>query len=68
MTSNTVETSGSFRAVSLADRLVSVQPIEGPIGLAFALRKIYSSDEEWAKQKKEWHMEEIKNAGNDYEI
>lgn len=68
MTSDTVETSGSFRAVSLADRLVSVQPIEGPIGLAYALRRIYSSDEEWAKQKKEWHMEEIKNAGKDYEI
>ena len=68
MTSDTVETSGSFKAVSLADRLVSVQPIEGPIGLAYALRRIYSSDEEWAKQKKEWHMEEIKNAGNDYEI
>ena len=68
MTSNTVETSGSFRAVSLADRLVSVQPIEGPIGLAYALRRIYSSDEEWAKQKKEWHMQEIKEAGNDYEI
>ncbi len=68
MTSNTVETSGSFRATALADQLVSVQPIEGPIGLAHALRRIYSSEEEWAKQKKEWHMEEIKNAGNDYEI
>lgn len=67
-TSNTVETSGSFKAVSLADRLVSVQPIEGPIGLTYALRRIYSSDEEWAKQKKEWHMEEIKEAGKDYEI
>lgn len=68
MTSDTVETSGSFRAVALADRLVSIQPIEGPIGLAYALRRIYSSDEEWAKQKKRWHMEEIKEAGNDYEI
>jgi hypothetical protein len=54
--------------MALADQLVSVQPIEGPVGLAYALRRIYSSEEEWAKQKKEWHIEEIKNAGNDYEI
>lgn len=73
-TSDTVETSGSFRAVSLADRLVSVKPIKGPVGLAYAIRRVYSSDdaydfdEEWAKQKKQWHMEEIKEAGKDYEI
>lgn len=68
MKSNTVGTSGNFKAVSLADQLVSVQPMEGPVGLAYALKRIYSSDEEWAKQKKEWHMDEIKNAGKDYEI
>lgn len=73
-TSNTAATTGSFKAVSLADRLVSVKPIKGPVGLAYALRRVYASDdaydfdEVWAKQKKEWHMEEIKNAGKDYEI
>lgn len=74
MTSNTVETSGSFRAVPLADQLVSVKPIKGPIGIADALRQIYSGHDEfdfervWTEQKKQWHMEEIKEAGNDYEI
>ena len=72
MTSNTAETSGSFRAVPLADQLVSVKPIKGPVGLAWAIRRVYSTDDEyeqaWAEQKKEWHMEEIKEAGNDYEI
>lgn len=72
MTSDTVETSGSFKATTLADRLVSVKPIKGPIGLAWAIRRVYSTDDEyeqaWAEQKKEWHMEEIKEAGNDYEI
>ena len=72
MTSNTAETSGSFRAVPLADQLVSVKPIKGPVGLAWAIRRIYSTDDEyeqaWAEQKKQWHMEEIKEAGNDYEI
>lgn len=74
MTSNTAETSGSFRAVPLADQLVSVKPIKGPVELSYALRRIYSNDdefdfdEEWAKQKKRWHMDEIKEAGNDYEI
>lgn len=66
--SSTAATSGSFRALSLADQLVSVEPIQGPVGLAWALRKIYSTEEDWAKQKKEWHMEEIKEAGKDYEI
>lgn len=68
MKSNTAGTSGSYKAVSLADKLVSVEPIQGPVALSWALRKLYSTEEEWAKQKKEWHMEEIKNAGNDYEI
>lgn len=72
MTSNTAETSGSFKAVPLADQLVSVKPIKGPIGLAWAIRRVYSTDDEyeqaWAEQKKQWHMEEIKEAGNDYEI
>ena len=72
MTSNTVETSGSFRATALADQLVSVKPVKGPVGLAWAIRRIYSTVDEyeqaWAEQKKQWHMEEIKEAGNDYEI
>lgn len=72
MTSNTAETSGSFRAAPLADQLVSVKPIKGPVGLAWAIRRVYSTDDEyeqaWAEQKKQWHMEEIKEAGNDYEI
>ena len=72
MTSNTAETSGSFRAVSLADQLVSVKPIKGPVGLAWAIRRVYSTDDEyeqaWAEQKKQWRMDEIKEAGNDYEI
>ena len=72
MTSSTAATSGNFRAVPLADQLVSVKPTKGPIGLAWALRRIYSTDDEyeqaWAEQKKQWHMEEIKEAGNDYEI
>ena len=72
MTSNTVETSGSFKAVPLADQLVSVKPIKGPVGLAWAIRRVYSTDDEyeqaWAEQKKQWRMEEIKEAGNDYEI
>lgn len=72
MTSDTVETSGSFRATALADQLVSVQPIKGPVGLAWAIRRVYSTEDEyeqaWAEQKKQWHMEEIKEAGNDYEI
>lgn len=72
MTSNTAETSGSFKAVPLADQLVSVKPIKGPVGLAWAIRRVYSTDDEyeqaWAEQKKQWHMEEIKEAGNDYEI
>jgi hypothetical protein len=67
-----VETSGSFRATALADQLVSVKPIKGPVGLAWAIRRVYSTDDEyeqaWAEQKKQWHMDEIKNAGNDYEI
>lgn len=70
MTSNTAETSGSFKAVPLAD--VRVKPIKGPVGLAWAIRRVYSTDDEyeqaWAEQKKQWHMEEIKEAGNDYEI
>lgn len=58
MTSDTVETSGSFRAVALADRLVSIQPTKGLVGLAYAIRRVYASDdaydfeEVWAKQKK----------------
>lgn len=72
MTSNTAETSGSFKAVPLADQLVSVKPIKGPVGLAWAIRRVYSTDDEYkqaqAEQKKHWHMEEIKEAGNDYEI
>lgn len=74
MTSNTVETSGSFRAVPLADQLVSVKPIKGPIEIAPALRQIYSGHDEfdfelaWTEQKKQWRMDEIKEAGNDYEI
>lgn len=74
MTSNTVETSGSFRAVPLADQLVSVKPIKGPIEIADALRRIYSGHDEfdfeqvWTEQKKQRHMEEIKEAGNGYEI
>ena len=71
-TSNTAETSGSFKAVPLADQLVSVKPIKGPVGLAWAIRRVYSTDDEyeqaWAEQKKQWRMEEIKEAGNDYEI
>ena len=42
MTSNTTETSGNFRAVPLADQLVGVKPIKGPIEMALALRQIYS--------------------------
>lgn len=72
MTSNTVETSGSFKATALADRLVSVKQIEGPVGLAWAIRRVYSTDDEyeqaWAEAKKLWHMKEIEEACNDYEI
>ena len=74
MKSNTVATSGNFRAVPLAEQLVSVKPITGPIGIADTLRQIYSGHDEfdfervWTEQKKQWHMEEIKEAGNDYEI
>ena len=72
MKSNTVATSGNFRAVPLADQLMSVKPTEGPIGLAYLLRWIYPSDEEFeralAEHKKQRHMNEIKEAGNDYEI
>lgn len=73
MTSNTTETSGNYRAVPLADQLVSVKLIKDPIELGYALRRIYSNyvyefDEECAKQKKRRHMDEIKEAGNDYEI
>ena len=56
MKSNTAVTSGSFRAVPMADQLMSVYP----------------SDEEFeralAEHKKQRHMNEIKEAGNDYEI
>lgn len=72
MKSNTAATSGSFRAVPLADQLVSVKPIKGPGEIVDALRAIYSTfdkyEQAWAEQKKQWHMEEIKEAGNDYEI
>ena len=72
MKSNTAATSGNFRAVPMADQLVSVKPIKGPVEIADSLRTIYSSYDEfvhaWAEQKKQWHMEEIKEAGNDYEI
>lgn len=72
MTSNTTETSGNFRAVPLADQLVGVKPIKGPIEIAWALRRIYSTyDErvqELAEYKKQRRMDEIKEAGNDYEI
>lgn len=69
MTSNTVETSNNFRAVPLADQLVSVKPIKGPIETTLALRRIYSTyDEFLAEYKKQRHMNEIKEAGNDYEI
>ena len=73
MKSNTVVTSGSFRAVPMADQLMSVKPTEGPIELAYLLRWIiYSSDEEFervlAEHEKQRHMNEIKEAGNDYEI
>lgn len=43
MKSNTAATSGNFRAVPLADQLVSVKPIKGPVGIADALRAIYST-------------------------
>lgn len=72
MTSNTPGTPGNSRAVPLADQLVSVKPIKGPVGLAVAIRKVYSSQDEfdqWMKeQRKSWHMNAIKEAGNDYEI
>lgn len=72
MKSNTLVTSGSFRAVSLAEQLMSVKPTEGPIGLPYLLQWIYPSDEECeralAEHKKQRHTNEIKEAGNDYEI
>lgn len=72
MTSNTVETSGSFRAVPLADQLVCMKLIKGPIEMALALRRIYSIhdklEQELAEYKKKRRMDEIKEAGNDYEI
>lgn len=71
MTSNTVETSSNFKAVPLADQLVGVKPIKGPIEMALALRWIYSTDDVLqasAEYKKQRHMNEIKEAGNDYEI
>jgi len=71
--SNTAATNGNSKLPPLlADQLVSVKPVKGPVGLAWAIRRIYSTDDEyeqaWAEQKKQWHMEEIKKAGNDYEI
>ena len=64
MTSNTVETSNNFRAVPLADQLVSVKPIKGPIETTLALRRIYSTyDEFLAEYKKQRHMNEIKEVG-----
>ena len=71
MKSNTVATSGNFRAVPIADQLVSVKPITGPTGIADALRRIYDEfdlERVWTEQKKQWHMKEIKEAGTDYEI
>ena len=72
MTSNTTETSRNFRAVPLADQLVGVKPIKGPIEIAWALRRIYSTYDErvqaLAEYKKQRHMNEIKEAGSDYEI
>ena len=72
MTSNTTETSGNFRAVPLADQLVGVKPIKGPIEIALALQQIYSMqdklEQELAEYKKQHRMDEIKEAGNDYEI
>lgn len=72
MTSNTTETSGNFRAVPLADQLVGVKPIKGPIEMALALRQIYSIhdklEQELAEYKKQHRMDEIKEAGNDYEM
>ena len=72
MKSNTAATSGNFRAVPLADQLVSAKPITGPAGIADALRAIYSSYDEFVhvlvEQKKQHRMEEIKEAGNDYEM
>lgn len=72
MTPNTTETSGNFRAVPLADQLVGVKPIKGPIEIAWALRRIYSTYDErvqaLAEYKKQRRMDEIKEAGNDYEI
>lgn len=37
MKSNTAETSGNFRAVPLADQLVCVKPIKGPIEMALGV-------------------------------
>lgn len=72
MKSNIAETSGNFRAVPLADQLVGVKPIKGPIEMALALRRIYSIhdklEQELAEYKKQHRMDEIKEAGNDYEI
>lgn len=72
MKSNTAETFGNFRAVPLADQLVCVKPIKGPIEMALALRRIYSIhdklEQELAEYKKQRRMDEIKEAGNDYEI
>ena len=72
MTSNTTETSGNFRAVPLADQLVGVKPIKGPIEMAlgydgFILFMINLS-KNWRNIKKQHSMDEIKEAGNDYEI
>ncbi len=72
MKSNTAVTSGNYRAVPLADQLVCVKPIKGPIEMALALRRIYSIhdklEQELAEYKKQRRMDEIKEAGNDYEI
>ncbi len=72
MTSNTAKTSGNFRAVPLADQLVGVKPIKGPIEMALALRQIYSIhdklEQELTEYKKQRHMNEINETGNDYEI
>ena len=72
MKSNTLATSGNFRAVPLAEQLMSVKPTEGPGEIVGALRPIYSTfdkyEQAWAEHKKQRHMNEIKEAGNDYEI
>ena len=71
MTSNTTETSGNFRAVPMADQLMSVKPTEGPIEMALALRQIYSIhdklEHELAEYKKQHRMDEINSVKDQYD-